>query len=359
MFNYLVDKYPEQVKLMKQTEQDIKFHAEGNVFIHTKMVFEALINLEEFKQCNKEEQQILIYAAFFHDIGKHKTSHFEDNHIRSHGHSRVGMKITQGLLYLNGYNFNFRKEVTSLIRYHGFPVFALEKKDYEIAKLSLVLNTKLLYILSKADMLGRISDKESIENSLLNIEYFKDICIYQSCFGVPKLFASNEQKMFYLENGYLYEPYKEKASVVYLLSGLPGSGKDYEINNSELSCLPVISLDNMRREKKVRHNDAVAQGQIIQEAKALAKKHLAQRVDFVWNATNISSSLRQSLITLFRNYGAYVNIMYVEVPYKKLLKQNSNREYPISEKAINELIKKLDIPNELECHEVTYIIKDF
>lgn len=357
MFNYLVSRYPEQVEFMKKTEQDPEFHAEGNVFIHTKMVCDRLIELEEFNQCSEEEQRILIYAAFFHDIGKHKTSHLEGNHIRSHGHSRVGMKITQELLYLNGYDFNFRKEVSSLICYHGFPVFALEKKDFEIAKLSLVLNTKLLYILSKADILGRISDKKSIENALLNIEYFKDICVYQGCFGALKSFVSNEQKMFYLENGYLYEPYKEKASVVYLLSGLPGSGKDYEVNNSELSCLPVISLDNMRREKKVRYNDTVAQGQIIQEAKALAKKYLAQRIDFVWNATNISSSLRQSLINLFRNYGAYVNIMYVEVPYKKLLKQNSNREYPVPEKAIQELIRKLDLPTDFECHEVTYIIK--
>ena len=56
-------------------------------------------------------------------------------------------------------------------------------------------------------------------------------------------------------------------------------------------------------------------------------------------------------------YKAKVKIVYIEVPYKILLKQNSNREHKVPENIINKLIGKLEIPDLREAHEVEYIIE--
>lgn len=54
-------------------------------------------------------------------------------------------------------------------------------------------------------------------------------------------------------------------------------------------------------------------------------------------------------------YGARVTIIYIEVSYKKLLKQNSNREYVVPEDVINKNIAKLDIPTYGEAHDIFYV----
>ncbi len=54
-------------------------------------------------------------------------------------------------------SFKMRENIASLIKYHGFPLVFLEKDsiDYELIKVSECLNMNLLYILSKADVLGK------------------------------------------------------------------------------------------------------------------------------------------------------------------------------------------------------------
>lgn len=354
---YFIDKFNKQFLEMLKTEQEPEWHAEGNVAIHTEMVLQALETLDEYQRLPDNEKLILRYACFFHDVGKYKTTTLENGQIKSPGHSKLGEKITREILYFENYDFYFRESVAMLVRYHGHPVHFYKSHEKEAAILACKVNTKHLYILAKADLIGRITNQDSVENTLLNIEYFKEISEKLSCFGVKKDFLSNSQRLGYFKNGNMFKPFDEKRSTVYLMSGVPGSGKDYYINKN-LSHFAVISLDNMRRELKIKHGDKKGQGQIIQKAKQMAKEFLAKDIDFVWNATNTTRAMRDQLIGLFKSYGAVVNIIYIEVPFKELLKQNADREYPVKKDVILNLFKTIDIPAIDEADEVYFKIKE-
>jgi predicted kinase len=142
---------------------------------------------------------------------------------------------------------------------------------------------------------------------------------------------------------------------VIILSGIAGSGKDHYIKHNYPSH-KVISLDTMRRELKIDYKDAKGNGRIIQEAKELAKGYLRNHIPFVWNATNITAQMREQLIDLFAVYDPLVVLIYLEVPYKKLLSQNRNRDFPIPGSAIERMIDKLDVPKRWEAHTVKYVI---
>lgn len=138
------------------------------------------------------------------------------------------------------------------------------------------------------------------------------------------------------------------------MCALPGSGKDYWVTH-HCKDLNVISLDAIRQEMRVSPLDKKGTGRVVQAAKLQAKKYLAKRTDFVWSATNITTLMREQLIQLFISYGAYVKIIYVEVPYKQLKKQNRNREHVVPSNVIEKMLKKLEVPSLHEAHEVLYI----
>lgn len=91
--------------------------------------------------------------------------------------------------------------------------------------------------------------------------------------------------------------------------------------------------------------------------KERAKVHMRKREDFVWNATNITTQLRGQLIDLFESYGGKVKITYVEVPYKTLIQQNSNREAAVPLPVIERMIGKLEIPQYDEAFDIDYFVK--
>lgn len=154
-----------------------------------------------------------------------------------------------------------------------------------------------------------------------------------------------------------YEPFDETSCEVILLSGLPGAGKDTFIKE-HYSDHPVVSLDNLRRTQKISPKNKKGTGQIVQLVKEQAKSHLRNKVDFVWNATNITRQMRKQLIDLFVTYGARVKLVYIEVPYEKLLQRNLDRAHPVPNSILEKMIRKLEVPSLVEAHEVEFHISE-
>ena len=67
--------------------------------------------------------------------------------------------------------------------------------------------------------------------------------------------------------------------------------------------------------------------------------------------------MRGKSIKEFEEYGAKVVVIYIEVPYKDLLKQNNNREHKVPEDAALSMIASLEIPDVTECYDVEFDIK--
>ena len=119
---------------------------------------------------------------------------------------------------------------------------------------SLFSNQKL-YALEKADILGRIS----IDTPLMleNLEFFKLLCQENNVYDSFIPFKSNYVKRAYFleKTAYEYdELFVNSWGTVILLSGLAGVGKDTFIKTNYPN-VPVISLDDIRKELKVKPTD--------------------------------------------------------------------------------------------------------
>jgi predicted kinase len=349
---------------MQGVQQSPIWHAEGDVFIHTKMVINSLLNLPEFQQLSEQEKQIVFTACLLHDVEKRSTTVQEiidglETYV-SPKHAKKGEFTTRKILYQDIKTpFEIREQICKLVRHHGLPLWAFEKKDptKEVIKSSLFLNTKLLAIVAKADVLGRICQDQA--ELLIRIELFEEICRENDCWGNPKQFNSDHGRYFYLNKHDAlpeYEPYSNFEFEVIMMCALPGSGKDTYIK--ENLDLPMLSLDDIRRENHIDPTDKKKTSLVVQFAKDKVKEYLRAKKSFVFNATNISRNMRGRWLSMFHDYGARVKIIYVEVSFSQLLAQNKKRQYDVPEKIIDKLLNQLEIPSYDEAHEIEYIVNN-
>ncbi len=349
----------EWVRDMIGVPQSPVHHAEGDVAIHTQMVLHELTQLNEYAQLDADAKETVWTAALMHDIEKRSTTRVDESGaIISPGHSRKGAQTATGILYRDlGVPLQCRQQIVGLILHHGLPLWCMEKSDpiKTVIRASLEVNTQWLYILAKADAMGRIcSDRQDL---LERLEYFKELCMEQNCWGTPRTFPSDLARFTYFREHDQHPdfvPYEETGSDVLMLSGIAGSGKD-KFLTIQYPLLPVVSLDQLRRENKVDRNDSKGNGRVIQQATEQAKKYLRNDDPFAWNATNITAQMREQLVDLFATYKAKVKLTYIEVPYPKLLTQNKDREHPIPGSAIERMIDKLEVPKIWEAHAVSYV----
>lgn len=350
------------VRDMQGVPQDPVYHAEGDVETHTRMVLEALQQLEGFKSLSRQDQHLLLAAALLHDVEKRSTTVKEtDGRITAKRHAEKGELSSRSILYLDVPTpFGIREQIAKLVRHHGLPLWVLEKEDPRKAVIaaSLEVNTHLLALLAQADVLGRIcKDKEEL---LLKVELFRELCREHNCYGKPREFPDAFSRFFYLQREDVapdYVAYNDTKFEAILLSGLPGSGKDMYVNFN-LSNWPVVSLDALRQETNSKPTDKAAMGRLIQQAKEQAKEYMRRHQSFVWNAANITRKRRLQLIDLFLTYGAYVRMIYLEVPYERLQEQNRNRETLLPPGALAKMLTRFEVPSLLEAHQVEYVIRE-
>ena len=339
---------------MHGLQQDPIWHAEGDVYIHTKMVVEAVMSLPEFDTLSYENKDILVTAALLHDVEKRSTTTVEDGRVRSHGHAKKGEMTARRILYKEfDVPIRHREHICKLVRYHGVPLNILDKEDPNraVIETSMHVSNFLLALLAKADVLGRIADDN--DEQLEKIEYFIEYCKQNECYDNPKIFESDLGRYQYLAKITNYpkmNPYDDTKFQVIMMSGIPGAGKDTFIKKT--FNWPVVSLDDIRREHGISPTDKSGNGTVIQMAKEKAREYMRKHENFIWNATNITKQMRQQLIDLFMSYGGLVHIYYIETPYFELLKQNKNREHVVPEAVIEKMINKLEPPTFDEAHDV-------
>jgi len=75
---------------MRGCAQDAVFHAEGDVWIHTRMVCEAMAALPVWRALPEGDRQVVFAAAVLHDQAKPSCTREENGRITSRGHSVRG-----------------------------------------------------------------------------------------------------------------------------------------------------------------------------------------------------------------------------------------------------------------------------
>lgn len=354
-WNWLTSHYPE-LSVLQNIPQNPEYHGEGDVYRHTEMVCEKLVRLSKWQELEKEEQELLFLAAAFHDIGKAVCTKQEDGKWISPKHTIIGEKEFRRIAYRKaeqfGLTFRQRETIAKLIRYHGLPVWFWTKNspEFDLLKAAESIPLRLLYLLSKADVQGRITKEYDQMNE--HVELFADYAKELDIWDDPHAFANPYTRYQYFHKEGLWHKtalYDDTQFDVILMSGLPLSGKDSWIEKNGMD-MPMISLDQIREQLKIPPTKG--SGKIVQTAVEQARIYLRQKQPFIWNATNIIQETRQKLVSLFAGYGARVHILYLEVPYQELLARNRKRARYIPEHALEEMIQKLEVPAPWEAYEV-------
>ena len=198
------------VKPMSETAQDPRFHGEGDVWTHTRMVCEALVGLDGFRVSSPMQQTALFLAALLHDIGKIPTTRWENGRWASPNHSLVGAKMARQFLWqelgLCGTprKQQLRETVCNLIRYHSVPPHVIDDPEGKRRLLAIAANgqqcpdftLQLLCILCEADALGRRCEDQA--HMLEQVALCAELAQESGCYHAPYPFPTDHSRVSFL-----------------------------------------------------------------------------------------------------------------------------------------------------------------
>ncbi len=351
------------LRTMAGVPQDPEYHTEGDVLTHTRMVVAATVGSMAWRDAPEGERAVRFAAALLHDVAKPATTREEGGRVVSPGHARRGEILARAVLYTgDGFDapvpFAARERIAALVRFHGLPLWFLDRDDPARAITTASQRVSLDWVadLAEADVRGRIcADSAEL---LARVGLFRDYCAELGCLTGPRPFPSDAARFAYCSGRSAYpdyDPYDDSLCEVVLMSGLPGAGKDTWVE-THLPGLPVVSLDAIRKERGIAPTGP--QGTVVQAAKEAARVHLRQGRSFVWNATNITRALRGPLVELCIAYRARVRVVYVEVAYATLLARNAARGADaLPDAALRRLVNRVELPDATEAHAVTHAVQ--
>ncbi|MBU5456171.1 HD domain-containing protein [Caproiciproducens sp. MSJ-32] len=156
---------------LKDIPQEKKYHPEGNVWNHTKMVVDIAALIKEFS----EDIRSFMCASLLHDIGKIPTTKFIRGRYRSYDHDREGAEMAYNLIRRYGED-RLAEDVKILVRYHMHHIYISKNMKFADYK-GLLESNKIndIVLLFIADKLGRGNQtyydfKENIEEVLIILD---------------------------------------------------------------------------------------------------------------------------------------------------------------------------------------------
>lgn len=359
-FERCLEAFP-QLRLAMDTPQSAPHHREGSVWVHTQMCIQELLALSAYQELPRAEQEVVFLALLLHDIAKCSTTVVDPDsgRIGHPGHSRKGAIDARIALWDAGVPFEQREAICRLVQSHQVPMWALagsrsgKSPEYLVRWLSWQVSLRLLALLAEADMRGRICD--DAQTALDNIELFQELAREEGCLDSPRRFVDAHTRVSYFRGADVHPDYplfQEEGSKVTVMCGLPASGKNTWVE-AHRKGLPVVSFDDAREELGLKHgqNEGMAAHFAVDKAKEL----LRAKAPFVWNATHIGQALRDKTLDLLFAYGAEVELVYLERPRAELLRRNSRRDTSLTNKALEAMVHKWELPLPTEAHSVAYL----
>lgn len=136
---------------------------------------------------------------------------------------------------------------------------------------------------------------------------------------------------------------------LYIMVGIPGSGKSYWLHNNAMSSL-IVSRDDIR-DSWMKEND-----KYFDHEKDVFKEYIATIQDYLWvgsdvdvyaDATQINAISRFKLLSNLELDGVDVHAIFINTPVEKCIVNNLQREglKRIPEEAIKDFAKRLNPPS--------------
>jgi predicted kinase len=351
------------IEQLAATPQDAGYHAEGDVWTHTKMAIESLVGGPLYAALDRDGQAIVLAGVLLHDAGKPATTRLDplSDKWTSRGHSARGDNLVRVALWRLGIPFGVREHVCALVRSHQVPFFGITKPAAEATRLairlSLVTRNDWLVAVADADARGRrCADPEDqtriVDHCALWAEHCRELGVLDQAFAFP---TAHTGRVWFEAAPGARQPgtpaHDDTTCDAILMSGLPASGKDTWLAHQDL---PVISLDDLRTELDV--DPAGDQAHVIAAAREQARGYLRTQTSFAWNASNLSPPLRSQLLELFRGYRARTHVVYVETTAEEQHARNRARPEPVPAAAITRMLERWTVPDPSEAHRVTHLV---
>lgn len=378
------------LKAYKSTPQDLEWHAEGDVHIHTGMVLEETYKILETEaiHLSPKHRLSLILGALLHDIAKPLTTKEQDIQgiVRTVAprHARIGRSYLAPKLMGLGLDYEVVEETLGLVGYHHDPkkLVIKEKSPGDYQRIARLANPELLYWLELADIRGReCRDKQQ------QIDYVEMYGLFAQEYGAWERYGTEYQKwrdyfnqelagwdsdtrdlvlgnaIKNWEVGKILFPeeelarsynYRDSFPQVVLTFGISGSGKSTWIEQN-LSDYKIISLDNLRVEITGDRKNQAENSKIVFIAKERLKAHLRAHHKVVWDATNLRRDFRQQIISLSQNYGALITLVIFHCEESVYLERNKQRRHSIPEAVLSRQIQVMEFPEIDEAHRAIIV----
>ena len=160
------------IKDLKSIKQNLKYHPEGNVWNHTKLVIDLAAKI----RCYTDNEQLFMWSALFHDIGKLNTTKVIKGRYTSYNHDVEGARTTYKIL--NKYmDESLVNKISEIVRFHMHHIYILKELPFSdidgLLKSDVIEYIVLVFICDKS---GRgILTKDNISR---NIEEVKEIVFF-------------------------------------------------------------------------------------------------------------------------------------------------------------------------------------
>lgn len=156
---------------------------------------------------------------------------------------------------------------------------------------------------------------------------------------------------------FIFERSKPRTKV-YLMCGLPGSGKSEwcKRNHPEL---PIVSRDIIRGEfgftsgvdEKARLENW-QENKVTEKEKEYIKRYIKQHQDFIIDDTNLRLKYRKQMIQSLRDLGAYIIGVRIDTPLELCIKR---RDGQINSERMEDIYKKMTPLQEDEVDELIIV----
>lgn len=134
-------------------------------------------------------------------------------------------------------------------------------------------------------------------------------------------------------------------TTLYMLIGLPGSGKSFYAKSlSEETGAIIHSSDAIREELLGSEEDQSESPKVFELLHCRVKKDLDDGRDVIYDATNINSKRRRAFLQELIKYDCKKIAIFIATPYEKCLERNNTRNRKVPEHVIKRMYMSFNVP---------------
>ncbi len=361
---------------MAATEQNPRYHREGNVLEHTAYVLRQFEALKDRFRLTEDEKTVLYWAAILHDIGKTVTTIFQDGRWRSPGHERAGIPFAQDLLIQNpDISVSVRHKILDLVRWHGIPL-RMSLGQYNLDDIKLLgtrTDLKLLSIFSIFDFEGRDCDDKP--ETLEKIYKFNEILVPKVEFETGKFSELSEVhsnwnlrhknaawKALKMKNVSFLEKLREANPVqvaptygkkVTIVMGEALSGKSTWLQENRPDAFVVNMADHGFLEQYITTDYLL--GRKMVEFKHHLTLYLNRNRQVYLETRNLPENWRHQIADMVKEMNIDLEYVVIETSLKTLKERRDQQAEPREALDLKARYHALDLIHPWEAHETTYV----